>query len=284
MSAPTGTAAVPPLLALVVDDEPPAREDLAHLLAQDERIGEVLLAGSGAEALATLARHPVDVLLCDVSMPGLSGLDVARAVAAHPEPPAVIFVTAHDAHAVDAFELRATDYVLKPVREERLAEAVRRVVATRPTAGSGGEVAADRAEGRRATGGAPPRPTLAARGEALADETIPVELAGVTTFVRRSSVLYAQAQGDYTRLHTRDSNHLVRIPLSTLEERWAPAGFARIHRSTLVSLRHVTQVRTDHGRCTVLLGAVELQVARRHARELRDLLGRPGDMRRREAR
>ena len=114
------------------------------------------------------------------------------------------------------------------------------------------------------------------------DEVIPVELAGITTFVKRSAVIYAQAQGDYTRLHTRDSNHLVRIPLSTLEERWSSAGFARIHRSTLVSLRHVTQVRTDKGHCSVLLGPLELQVSRRHTRALRDRLGRPGEARRRE--
>lgn len=251
----------PRLAALVVDDEPPARDELAYLLGEDPRLGRIHLAGSGAEALTILAQHAVDVVFCDISMPGQDGLEVARAAAAQPEPPSFVFVTAHDQHAVDAFEVDAIDYVLKPVREERLAEAVRRVVAARPAPAP------------------PPAPTQRQDD----DEVIPVELAGVTTFVKRSSVIYAQAQGDYTRLHTRDSNHLVRIPLSTLEERWASAGFARIHRSTLVSLGHVTQVRTDKGHCSVLLGPVELQVSRRHTRALRDRLGRPGEARRRES-
>jgi len=107
------------------------------------------------------------------------------------------------------------------------------------------------------------------------DETIPVELAGVTRFITRSQIRYAQAQGDYARLHTPAGSHLVRIPLSTLEERWAAAGFVRIHRSTLVSLRHVKEVRMEHGRCSVVLDEVELQVSRRHTRELRDRLLRP---------
>ncbi|AKT51141.1 LytR/AlgR family response regulator transcription factor [Arsenicicoccus sp. oral taxon 190] len=248
----------PRLVALVVDDEPPARDELGYLLGRDERIGEVHLAGSGAEALQLLGERAVDVVFCDISMPGLDGLEVARAAAEQDTAPSFVFVTAHDAHAVDAFELQATDYVLKPVREERLAEAVRRVVDSRPAA-------------------------PATRSPAEEDEVIPVELAGVTTFVRRSAVIYAQAQGDYTRLHTRDSNHLVRIPLSTLEERWSAAGFARIHRSTLVSLRHITQVRNDRGHTTVMLGPLELQVSRRHTRALRDRLGRPGETRRREA-
>ena len=138
---------------------------------------------------------------------------------------------------------------MKPVRADRLAEAVRRVVA-----------AADPASG------------LATAVTAPEDETIPVELAGVTRFISRSQIRYAQAQGDYARLHTEAGSHLVRIPLSTLEERWAAAGFVRIHRSTLVSLAHVREVRMEHGRCSVVLDDAELQVSRRHTRELRDRL------------
>ena len=104
------------------------------------------------------------------------------------------------------------------------------------------------------------------------DETIAVELAGVTRFITRNQIRYAQAQGDYARLHTESGSHLVRIPLSTLEERWATAGFVRIHRSTLVSLSHVKEVRMEHGRCSVVLDGTELQVSRRHTRDLRDRL------------
>ncbi|MGE5830825.1 MAG: LytR/AlgR family response regulator transcription factor, partial [Micromonosporaceae bacterium] len=90
---------------------------------------------------------------------------------------------------------------------------------------------------------------------------------------------YVEAQGDYARLHTAEGNHLVRVPLTSLEEEWRDAGFVRIHRSLLVSLAHVEEVRMDAGRCTVVVGGQPLAVSRRHTRELRDLLvrrARPG--------
>lgn len=237
------------LRALVVDDELPALEELAYLLRQDSRINEVRRANSAAEALKALEGEDIDVVFSDIKMPGLDGLDLARVLARFTRRPQIVFVTAYEEHAVDAFELQATDYVMKPVRPTRLAEAVRRVL-----------------EG--SSEAAPATPD---------DETIPVELGGVTRFVQRSQVRYVEAQGDYARLHTAEGSHLVRTPLTALEERWGPAGFVRIHRSLLVSLQHVDEVRMEHGRCTVLLAGTALQVSRRHTRELRDRLVRsPG--------
>ncbi|HEX7536829.1 MAG TPA: response regulator [Dermatophilaceae bacterium] len=243
------------LRALVVDDEAPALSELAYLLRQDDRIGDIRTATNGADALRALDSAPVDVVFCDIKMPGLDGMALARVLARFAERPQVVFVTAYDEHAVDAFEVRATDYVMKPVRAARLSEAVRRV---------GTALAA--ASGTGSTG--PTGPT----GPTVADETIPVGLGGVTTFIKRSQVRYAQAHGDYARLHTSSGSHLVRTSLTTLEERWAEAGFVRIHRSTLVSLPHVDAVVTGHGGCKVRLGDVELQVSRRHLRDLRDRL------------
>jgi DNA-binding LytR/AlgR family response regulator len=162
-------------------------------------------------------------------------------------------VTAYDEHAVEAFDLRAVDYLLKPVRAERLAEAVRRVSDALGPAGD---------------------PL-----EADPDETIAVELGGVTRFVQRSDVLFVEAHGDYARLHTAEGTHLVRVPMTTLETQWAAAGFLRIHRSHLVALHHIDEMRVDSGHWTVLIGGTELQVSRRHSRELRDMLvrhARPG--------
>ena len=120
-------------------------------------------------------------------------------------------------------------------------------------------------------------PTPAGRqGSGGDDETIPVELGGVTRLIRRSQVRYVEAQGDYARLHTATGSHLVRIPLTTLAERWAEAGFVRIHRSTLVALPHVDEVRMDGGRCTVRLGDRLLQVSRRLTRQLQSRLSRRG--------
>jgi DNA-binding LytR/AlgR family response regulator len=240
----TGSGGAPqPLRVLVVDDEAPARGDLAYLLHEDPRVGTVRTAQSADEALKLLNDGPVDVVFCDIKMPGLDGVELARVVSRFTERPQIVFVTAYDDHAVTAFDLHVTDYVMKPVRAERLAEAVRRVV----TSGH-------------------PDPS------AGADEMIPVELAGVPRFVRRSQVRYVEAHGDYARLHTSSESHLLRTPLSVLEERWADAGFVRIHRSTLVALSHVDEVRLADGRCTVRLGNSVLPVSRRHTRELRDRL------------
>jgi DNA-binding LytR/AlgR family response regulator len=247
-------AAGPALRALVVDDEAPALEELSWLLRADPRVAQVRTASSGADALRALDAGEIDVVFSDISMPGLDGMELARVIARFTERPHVVFVTAHDQHAVDAFAVDATDYVMKPVRADRLAEAVRRVVAaSEPPALQGSQESA--------------------RSE---DETIPVELGGVTRFINRSQIRYAQAQGDYARLHTDTGSHLIRVPLSNLEERWGTAGFVRIHRSTLVSLSHVKEVRMEHGRCSVVLDGVELQVSRRHTRDLRDRLLHPG--------
>lgn len=243
---------VPRMRVLVVDDERPALDELAYLLQRDERVGEVLTCDSATEALRVLQEQEVDALFLDIQMPGLSGLELAQVLTRFKQPPPIVFVTAHEGHAVEAFDLQAVDYVLKPVRAERLAEAVRRV--------GGGD----------------------ARAPADQDLQIPVELGGVTRFVHRSELTHVEAHGDYVRLHTAGGSHLVRAALSTLEEEWAAAGFVRIHRSLLVSLAHVHEVRMDAGRCSVVVtgpgGApgIELGVSRRHTRQLRDLLLRRG--------
>lgn len=230
------------LRVLVVDDERPALDELAYLLEQDQRVGEVLTCDSATEGLVTLQAEDVDAVFLDIQMPGLSGIELAQVLSRFRSPPAIVFVTAHDEHAVEAFELRAVDYVLKPVRRDRLAEAVRRV----------GE------SGSEPSGGQ--------------DLELPVERGGVTRLVRRSDITHVEAQGDYARLHTAEGSHLLRVPLTQLEAEWASAGFVRIHRSLLVALAHVAELRMDSGRCSVRLSdGTELGVSRRQTRELRDL-------------
>lgn len=264
------------LIALVVDDELPALSDLEYLLERDERIAEVITASSGTEALQVLDGRDVDVVFSDISMPGLDGMALARVISRFAVRPQIVFVTAHDQHAVDAFALAATDYVMKPVRTERLSEAVRRVVRTRNELASPATSPPGTTPG---PGGRPGQNQPPAPPSPPEDETIPVELGGVTRFITRNQIRYAQAHGDYARLHTETGSHLVRVPLSVLEERWAEHGFVRIHRSTLVALPHVSEVRMDHGRCSVVVGTTELQVSRRHTKALRDLVlrrqGRP---------
>jgi DNA-binding LytR/AlgR family response regulator len=228
---------------LVVDDERPALEELEYLLLADGRVGRVSTAADGLAALRALNVMEIDAVFLDIRMPGLSGLDLAKVLSHFERPPRIVFVTAYETHALDAFGLQAVDYLLKPVRPRRLAEAVRRVVDSTPRARALGE-----------------------------DETIPIELAGVTRFVRRSDVRYAEAHGDYARLDTPAGSHLVRISLTALEERWRAAGFVRIHRSHLVALAHIKEIRVESGRCAVRVGDRLLAVSRRNARQLRDQL------------
>ncbi len=235
------------LRVLVIDDERPALDELSFLLERDDRVSEVHSTDSPTEALRLLQTLEVDAVFLDVKMPGLTGIELARVLSRFRTPPATVFVTAHDQHAVDAFDLNAVDYVLKPVRAERLAEAVRRILAT-------------------------------ARTENPVEQ-VPVERGGVTRFLPVSEIRYVEADGDYARLHVAGESHLLRVPLHQLEQDWADAGFVRIHRSILVATAFVEEIRVDGGRCWVLVEGRELQVSRRHTRELRDLLvrdARPG--------
>ncbi|CAG6394407.1 LytTR family DNA-binding domain-containing protein [Streptomyces cocklensis] len=241
-----------PLRILAVDDEPPALDDLCYLLRGDHRVGRVLAADGSDAALRLLEAEQIDAVFLDIRMPGLDGLDLVRVLSRFARPPAVVFVTAYEDFAVDAFALKACDYLLKPLGAERLAEAVRRVAALLD-----GEAVPQQP--------AAPDP---------APERIPVDLGGITRFVSRDEVAYAEAQGDYVRLHTAGHAPLVRVPLAVLAERWEPHGFLRIHRSYLVSLRHVEELRSDAGHWTVRVAGSELPVSRRHTRELRDVLVR----------
>lgn len=233
---------------LIADDEAPARDELGFLLSQDSRIGEIHRAASGSEAIRILSAHAVDAVFLDIHMPGLSGFDLARALGRFEKRPALVFVTADEDGAIDAFDLDAVDYLLKPVRRERLERAISRIT-----------------EVRGATGAATPEDS---RG------LIAVTLGGTTRMIRRSDVRFAQAQGDYVRLHSDDASYLVRIPLSELETQWSSAGFVRIHRSYLVALTAVYRMRlsTDSPVVTVNLGDkhVDIPVSRRMLPALRE--------------
>ncbi|HET6478648.1 MAG TPA: LytTR family DNA-binding domain-containing protein [Actinoplanes sp.] len=236
------------LVVLAVDDEPPALDELAYLLNADGRVTHVHRAGDATEALRVLRDTEVDAVFLDIRMPGLDGMELARILRRFARPPAIVFVTAYDDGAVDAFDLGVTDYVRKPVRAERLGESLRRVAGL-----------------RLAPAAAAPVPTM--------DEpTIPVELAGTTRMLPRSSVRWVEAQGDYARLHTSDASHLVRVSLATLAERWAGAGFVRIHRSYLVQIKLIAELRLTGSGYVVSVDGIELPVSRRHTRELKDRL------------
>ncbi|MFF4103865.1 LytR/AlgR family response regulator transcription factor [Streptomyces sp. NPDC001903] len=276
------------LRVLAVDDEKPLLEELLYLLRSDPRVLGAEGASDATEALRRITRalesgpegpDGIDVVFLDIHMAGLTGLDIARLLAGFARPPLIVFVTAHEGFAVQAFDLKAVDYVLKPVRPERLAEAVRRACAQLDRAGGTRPPEhAEPATGPLAPAGhsVPPqrRPAPEVTVADRTAEQIAVELGGVTRFVAIADIAYVEAQGDYARLHTDEGSHLVRIPLSTLEERWAARGFVRIHRRHLVALARIDELRLDAGTTSVRVGSAELQVSRRHSRQLRDLLMR----------
>jgi len=244
------------MTVLAVDDEAPALDELAYMLQRHPAIGRVRTAADATLALRELHEGGVDAVFLDINMPGLSGLELAAVLSNFAQPPAVVFVTAHDDKAVAAFDVGAVDYLLKPIRSDRLDAAVRRVAAARGSE-SAPVVTEDRGQDH---------------------DVIPAEVGGVTHLVRRDTIGWVEAEGDYSRLHSKSGAHLVRIPLSTLETRWADAGFQRVHRSYLVSLSMVTGMRSTGGPVLVRLRAngaspaVELPVSRRQVRELRDRL------------
>ena len=190
----------------------------------------------------------IDTVFLDVRMPGLGGLELARVLRRFEQPPAVVFVSAFDDAAVDAFELAAVDYLRKPVARRRLDEAIERASRRTPA-------------GETAT---------------LEDETLAVDVPrGGTRLIARSSVLYLQAHGDYVRVASAEGRFLVRARLSDLEERWAGHGFVRVHRGFVVNLRRAVEVRPRLNGTAVLVMADggEVPIARRQVGELRRKLG-----------
>jgi DNA-binding LytR/AlgR family response regulator len=236
---------------LAVDDEVPALEDLVRMLRASPAVERVEAAASAEEALVALSGgDPYDALFLDVRMPGLDGLELARLLRRFERPPAVVFVSAFDDFAVDAFELAALDYLVKPVSRRRLDEAVERVA--------------------RAAAG-PPAPSEPE------DEMLAVDAlrGGGTRLLPRSSVLYLQAHGDYVRVASTEGRYLVRARLSDLEQRWAAHGFTRVHRGFVANLRRAVEVRPQLNGTAVLVMAdgAEVPIARRHVGELRRKLG-----------
>ena len=240
------------LRVLAVDDERPALEDLARLLRSLPDVESVEVAASGEEALAVLAREQLDGLFLDVRMPGLDGLELARVLRRFEHPPGIVFVSAYDDFAVEAFELRALDYLRKPVARRRLEEAVARV--------------------RGAAAGVAPAAPAGAGTASESDDLIAVDSPrGGTHLIPRPSVLVLQAHGDYVRVYADAGRFLLRATMAELEERWAPHGFVRVHRGFLVNLRRATEVRPRLNGTAVLLldDGREVPIARRQIGDLR---------------
>ncbi|MBI3978679.1 MAG: response regulator [Chloroflexi bacterium] len=242
---------------LIVDDEPLARGELRYLLEQSAGIETIDEAQNAIDALALLQTRRYDVLFLDIRMPGLSGLDAMKVVNEARDHPVVVFVTAYEEHAVQAFDVAAADYLLKPVDAGRLKVTLERVAKRRPAG----------------------NPTDPGGAEAIAIQRakLPVEQGGHTLLVRVADIRYVFVQGDYTYVKTRDEQYVTRFSLTELAQRLGPAGFLRVHRSYLVNPEHVVEIHPFFGGTAVLKvddnSRSDVPVSRSASRAVREMFG-----------
>ncbi len=237
------------LRVLVVDDEAPARDELAFLLRQQQLVASVEMAADATECLDLIDRGGFDAVFCDVRMPHMDGLALARVLGRMGRPPQVVFVTAYEDHAVEAFGLAAVDYLMKPVRPERLGVTIARLVRA---------------------GGPPTREV--GLGASIGDR-IAVHAHGRIQLIPVAEVRVASVDGEGTTVLTPEGRYHVRQPLHQLEEQLGPRGFLRVHRRYLVNLNHVSSIESFFNGTYLLkldgLRDVTVPVSRRHAPDLK---------------
>jgi DNA-binding LytR/AlgR family response regulator len=243
---------------LIVDDEPLSRSSLEHVLRQRDGIQALDSANDAVEALELLQKKSYDVLLLDIHMPELSGIELAVRLNKWRRPiPSIVFVTAHHQHAIEAFEQHAVDYVLKPFSDARLHEAL--------------DVAFRRTESERAAQVIKVLPQL----ETLLSKPtkIAIKTKGRILFVDPADVVIVEAQGNYVLLQRQSGSYLLRESISTMTEKLKPYGFIRIHRSMLVNSSYVEEIQpwTTGEYALRLKGGKEYTVSRTYKNNLRSL-------------
>ncbi|HKW34037.1 MAG TPA: LytTR family DNA-binding domain-containing protein [Candidatus Acidoferrum sp.] len=253
-----------PLTTLIVDDEPLAREGLRALLSRDSEVSAIHEARDGSEAVASIRESKPDLVFLDVQMPEMDGFAVIREIGAE-EMPAVVFVTAHDRYAIQAFEINALDYLLKPVTEERFGKALMRAkgrIHSNLVADSNRQII------RLLETIALPRSY---------PKRLAIRSAGKTLFVDVKDVDWIEAAENYVELHVGSVNYLLHVTMNSLEKSLDPEIFLRIHRSIIVNLGRIKNVQSAaHGEHVVTLrDGVRLQSGRTYSERLRALVNNP---------
>lgn len=249
------------LTILAVDDEHTQLEDLARLLRSFSAVHEVECAYGGHDALMKASSQAYDAIFLDVRMPDLDGLELGRVLRRFASPPQLVFVSAYDSAAVDAFELQALHYLRKPVSRRHLGEALERVV-----------TAVEATERQHDGDGHRPHPQPTPDTEMVA---VSSPRGGSTRLISRGSVLYVQSHGDFVRLVTDDGRFLLRTTLSEIEHRWEQFGFVRVHRQYVANLARAVELRPLLGGTAELAFGDDqaIPVARRHVTDLSKRLG-----------
>jgi two-component system response regulator LytT len=252
------------LTILAVDDEPTPLDDLARMLRSFPDVEDVECVSNGHDALVQASTHEYDAIFLDVRMPDLDGVELGRVLRRFAEPPVLVFVSAYDNAAVDAFELGALDYLRKPVGRGRLERAVARVLAAVDARTQDG---AATPSGGGTVAGSP-----SAQSEMIAVANV---RNGTTRLISRSSILFAQSHGDFVRIVTEDGRFLLRATLGELERRWEPYGFVRVHRQFIANLLRAVELRPRFGSTAELAfgDGQTIPIARRHVADLGRRLG-----------
>ncbi|HJP61050.1 MAG TPA: LytTR family DNA-binding domain-containing protein [Gemmatimonadaceae bacterium] len=263
-----------PLRVLIVDDEPLGRRRVAGLLRKEPGVEIVGMIGDGNSAVDAIRSLSPDLVFLDVQMPGMSGLDVVRTVGPA-EMPTIVFVTAYDKHALEAFNLAAIDYLVKPFDDDRFREAFERARRMVRLEGVDGlrekllAVLAEEGSGKREAASTTPPSHFSPRASRFI-ERIPVESRGKTRFIPVSDIDYIVASGPYAELVVGDRKHLIREAMQNLEDQLDPIRFFRVHRSAIVQLDRVDSLlKSPSGDCDVQLrNGVKIRVARARREEL----------------
>jgi two-component system LytT family response regulator len=262
----------PPLRVLIVDDEPLGRRRVAALVRKERGVEVVGMIGDGVAAVEAIRSLAPDLVFLDVQMPGMSGLEVVRTIGPA-DMPTTVFVTAHDKHALAAFDLAAIDYLVKPFDDERFEEAfqrARRMARLEESSRLRDKLLALLQE---TTEQAPTVKTQTREGSGARArylDRIPVESRGKVRFIPMSDIDYILASGPYAELVVGDRKHLIREAMQNLENRLDPARFFRIHRSAIVQLDRVDALlKAPGGDCEVQLrNGVKMKIARSRREEL----------------
>ncbi len=254
------------LRVVIADDEPPGRQRIEDMLAREPGIEIVATAANGNEAIEAIRHTRPDLVFLDVQMPGKTGVEVVREIGAE-EMPATIFVTAYDRHALEAFELAALDYLVKPFDDERFEQALaraRRLIGLEQVNELRSKLLAVLQSDERDD--VPPSKPPESRHL----ERITVESRGKVSFVPVSDVDYISASGPYVEIHARGKVHLIRESIQALEEKLDPSEFMRIHRSVIVRMPLVVTLHKGGGGDyeVELKGGQRLRVSRTRREEV----------------
>jgi two-component system LytT family response regulator/two-component system response regulator LytT len=248
------------LKVLIVDDESPARNEMRYLLEKYDYVQIVGEAANAREAMLLIHALEYSIVFLDIAMPGLNGLDLCKAINETPYPPLVVFVTAHEEYAIEAFGVNAVDYLLKPIDPRRLDKTMAKVLQlTQASAPAKTGTPKEIEEKRKSLG------------------LIPVEHKGKTILVDEKNIIYLYADNDYTFIKTNKEKYLTRFTLKDLERRLNPHLFFRCHRSYLINIKKAREVVPMMNGTLILVvddtEKSEVPVSRSQAKTIRSLLG-----------